>query len=210
MKQFMHAFLYGAILCFGLIVPLGIQNVFIFNQGVTQSRWFHAMPSVLTAFLCDTILILSAIMGVSVAVFSIPSVKIVMYVVGFLFLIYMGWRIWQSNPQEALASPALSPRQQIYFALSVSLLNPHAILDCVAVIGTSSLNFDGTEKWLYTMACLLVSFSWFMGLSLAGRFFSKLDPTKAGLKWLNKLSALTIFGVAGYIATQLFLTVTTY
>lgn len=39
-------FIHGALLAFGLILPLGIQNVFIFNQGATQSRFSKALPAV--------------------------------------------------------------------------------------------------------------------------------------------------------------------
>ena len=45
------AFLHGVILAFGLIIPLGIQNVFIFNQGATQPKFIYALPSILTAFI---------------------------------------------------------------------------------------------------------------------------------------------------------------
>ena len=31
-----EAILHGIILAFGLIVPLGVQNVFVFNQGALQ------------------------------------------------------------------------------------------------------------------------------------------------------------------------------
>lgn len=35
----LEAFIHGALLAFGLILPLGIQNIFIFNQGATQKRF---------------------------------------------------------------------------------------------------------------------------------------------------------------------------
>ncbi len=200
----MHAFVYGAILALGLIIPLGMQNVFIFNQGVTQKKWKHVMPGVLTAFVCDAILIASAVMGVSVAVIAIPSVKNTIYYLGFGFLMYMGWNTWRNASQPSDAFEPLSARRQIYFAASVSLLNPHAILDSVAVIGTNSLHFNGSDKWLYTFACLLVSLCWFLSLSYAGRVVSKMGSQQMTLKWLNKFSALTIWAVAIYIAKNFF------
>jgi L-lysine exporter family protein LysE/ArgO len=198
----MHAFWYGIILAFGLIIPLGIQNVFIINQGASQKKWTHAMPGVLTAFICDAILIFGAVMGVSLAVLSIPGVKSIIYYIGLAFLLYMGWVTWRSSNQSTEDFQPLSPWQQIYFAASVSLLNPHAILDSVAVIGTNSLHFIGMDKWWFTGACILVSFCWFVGLSLFGRLFQKNNSNQAALKWLNKFSALTIWAVAFYIARQ--------
>ena len=55
------AFFYGAILAFSLIMPLGIQNIFIINQGANQVHFLKAMPSVVTAAVCDVCLILSSV-----------------------------------------------------------------------------------------------------------------------------------------------------
>jgi len=42
------------------------------------------------------------------------------------------------------------------FAMSVSLLNPHAIIDTVGVIGISSLSYTGIEKMTFTAATILI------------------------------------------------------
>jgi len=198
-----HAFIYGAILAFGLIVPLGVQNVFVFNQGATQLHYLHALPSVLTAFICDVILILGSVLGVSVVVLTVPWLKIVIFLIGIVFLVYMGWVTWNSKAKLREGSTPLSPKRQIAFAVSVSLLNPHALLDTIGVIGTNALHFSGKEKWMYTFACIFVSFCWFCGLSIAGHFFHKIDKTGHKMLYVNKLSAIIIWGVALYIVWQL-------
>ncbi len=199
-----HAFIYGVILAFGLIIPLGVQNVFVFNQGATQSHFLHAMPSVVTAAICDTILIICAVLGVSVAVLALPLLKTVIFIIGFIFLMYMGWVTWHSKGAKLQEGDRpLSVKKQIGFTLSVSLLNPHALLDTIGVIGTNSLNFTGNDKWAYTIACIMVSCGWFFGLAVAGHFMHKLDKTGLWIKSVNKISALIIWGVAFYIAWQL-------
>lgn len=64
----MQAIIHGIILAFGLILPLGVQNVFVFSQGAMQPSRLRALPAVLTAALCDTLLILLAVLGLSVIV----------------------------------------------------------------------------------------------------------------------------------------------
>jgi len=143
----LDAFLYGVILAFGLIMPLGVQNIFIFNQGATQKHFLHAMPSVITAGICDSILILLSVLGVSVVVFTIPWLKTSIFVIGFCFLMYMGWHVWKTKPKKLQEGhKPYTAKRQIGFAMSVSLLNPHALVDSIGVIGTSSLNFVGNEK----------------------------------------------------------------
>ncbi len=197
------AFLYGFVLAFGLIIPLGVQNLFVFNQGASQRHYWHALPSVLTAFICDVILILCAVLGISLVVFTIPWLKEGIFLLGSLFLLYMGWLAWHSEGGKHSESKPLSAKYQIAFALSVSLLNPHALVDTIGVIGTNSLSFAGEQKWAFTLACILVSFAWFLGLSLIGHYFKKIDKTGKGTKWVSKLSAFIMWLTAFYLAWQL-------
>lgn len=94
-------------------------------------------------------------------------------------------------------------KKQVAFAMSVSLLNPHAILDTVGVIGTSSLKYAGMDKWTFALACILVSWIWFFGLALAGRLTGHLDRSGRLLTVLNKASALIMWGTATYLASAL-------
>ncbi|GKU77614.1 LysE/ArgO family amino acid transporter [Paenibacillus sp. L3-i20] len=199
------AILHGIVLAFGLILPLGAQNVFVFNQGVSQPKFRRAIPVVITAALCDTILILLATLGVSVIVLSVPALQTVIFTVGLLFLLYMGWSIWRSVPENlSQQEGAMSPKKQIMIAISVSLLNPHAILDTVGVIGTSSLNYSGSEKIAFTAACIIISWLWFLGLAIAGKVVGNFDTKGKLLKAINKISAIIIWVVALYIAIELF------
>lgn len=199
----MEPILHGIILAFGLILPLGVQNVFVFSQGATQPKLLQALPATITAALCDTLLIVLAIFGLSVIVLQFEWMRISLMVVGILFLFYMGFAIWRSDPKTKETNKALSIRQQILFALSVSLLNPHAILDIVGVIGTSALKYVGTEQFLFTIACILVSWIWFFGLTVAGAAMKRLDGTGALMNILNKCSSIFIWGTAIYITIGL-------
>jgi len=199
------AFVHGIILAFGLIIPLGPQNTFIFNQGAVQSRYVRALPAVVTAALCDTALILLAVLGVSVLVLGLPVVRTLLLGAGTLFLLYMGWVIWHARPAASAEDgpTAAGIRRQIIFAASVSLLNPHAILDTVAVIGTSSLSYTGESRAAFTAAAILVSWIWFFSLATAGRMVGRLDRSGRLLTAVNRVSAVIMWGAAVYIGRQL-------
>src|SRR4051812_44677205 len=140
-----EAFFHGFILALGLILPLGVQNVFVFNQGALQPRFVQALPVIITASLCDTLLILVSVLGVSFLILGSFWIKMILIGAGCIFLLFMGWTTWNSKPSnEGEASRnTFSLKKQVLFAASVSLLNPHAILDTVGVIGTSSLRYQG-------------------------------------------------------------------
>lgn len=202
----LNAAVHGFILALGLILPLGVQNVFIFNQGAIHTRFRRALPAVLTASLCDTLLITLAIWGVSVLVLSFLWVKTALLVAGIVFLLYMGFITWNSKPAANDEAPQskFTPKKQIMFAASVSLLNPHAILDTIGVIGTSSLAYSGPEKWAFAIACIVLSWIWFTGLALVGRVTGHFDKSGKIILALNKLSAIFMWFAAIYIAMMLF------
>ncbi|WHZ05319.1 LysE/ArgO family amino acid transporter [Neobacillus sp. YX16] len=198
------AAIHGFILAFGLILPLGVQNVFVFNQGATQPKWTNALPVVLTAALCDTLLISLAVLGISAVVLEISFLKFTLSVIGIAFLLYMGYVTWKSKPSsEGNSVQLFSSRKQITFAASISLLNPHAIMDTVGVIGTSSLAYTGIEKAVFTIVCIFVSWLWFFGLSIAGRWVGKFDLTGNFINTLNKISAVIMWGTVVYLVVSL-------
>ncbi|MEK4229554.1 LysE/ArgO family amino acid transporter [Solibacillus sp. FSL H8-0538] len=200
----MQPIFHGIILAFGLILPLGVQNVFVFTQGVSQPSLLRALPAAITAAICDTILIVLAILGLSVIVLQFEWIRLILLVGGIIFLLYMGKVIWSSGAASLEGKEALPIRKQIVFALSVSLLNPHALLDTIGVIGTSALKYSGQQQVLFMLTCIVVSWLWFFGLTIAGALLKKMQIGAAVFVLFNKLSAVFIWGTAVYLLISLF------
>ncbi|KYD26029.1 hypothetical protein B4113_1339 [Geobacillus sp. B4113_201601] len=57
---------------------------------------------------------------------------------------------------------------------------------------------------VFTIATISVSWIWFLCLAIVGRIVGNFDTKGTLLKMVNKLSALIIWGVAVYIAVQLY------
>ncbi|WP_316979253.1 LysE/ArgO family amino acid transporter [Shumkonia mesophila] len=196
------AILHGIVLAFGLILPLGPQNTFVLAQGAGQPSLVRALPAVAAAGLCDTLLILVAVFGVSVAVLGVPWLRMGLVAGGVVFLVVVGVLLWRNGAgsAESGATGAFSARRQMAFAASVSLFNPHAILDTVGVIGPSSLAYGETERMAFTLACIGVSWGYFLFLAVLGRVVSNIRGVR-GL--LNRGSAVIMWGTAVYLASTL-------
>lgn len=199
----LEPFIHGFLLAFGLILPLGVQNVFVFSQGAQQTSLVRALPATITASLSDTFLILLAVLGISAIVSEVEQLRMLLMSAGVLFLLYMSYNMWKAKPELHGNTEGLSIKKQIIFALSVSLLNPHAILDTIGVIGTSALSYTGTEKVVFTATCIFVSWCWFIGLTLAGSIFKRLDGSGKMLGIVNKCSAIFIFLTACWLIRDL-------
>lgn len=201
----MTAFLHGLCLAIGLILPLGIQNLFIFQQGVLQPRFYSVLPAVITASLCDTVLILCAVSGVSLLLFKFMMMKVIMIGGGVIILFYMGYMTWHSSVDSSSlnAMQAFSRKKQIMFAMSVSFLNPSAVLDIIGVIGTSSAQYVNQEKMFFMLACISVSWLWFFGLAIVGRVLGEYKDIDRLMFVINKVSAVFIWSTAIYLMFSL-------
>lgn len=202
------AAIHGFILALGLILPLGAQNAFVLTQGTVHRSFLKVLPVVIAASLCDTILITLAVLGVSVIVLEHDWIKALLYALGCGFLIYTGWTTWRSRRElraNQQGSSGYSAKKQIGFAVTVSLLNPHAILDTVGVIGTSSVQYAGEAKLLFATVCIITSWIWFIGLGAAGRFIRKRAGSSSVITLIPVISAILMWGTALYLGYRLIL-----
>ena len=200
------AFIHGFILALGLILPLGVQNLFVLQQGMLQPRLWQAAPAVVTAALCDTLLIMGAVGGASLVLMEMPYIRFCLVIPGSLFLFYMGWQNWHNTltvAAEKTRAAALPASRQILFAMSVSFLNPYAFMDIIGVIGTSSLQYSGTEKLMFTGATILVSWCWFTLLSILGHLMELLPVSLYRPDILQRFSAFFMCGSGIYMLFQL-------
>jgi len=185
-------------------MPLGVQNFFVFSQGAVRERLIYVLPIVLTASLCDTVLILVAVLGLSVVVLSFVWMKTLLVIGGTIFLLYMGFLSWRAKPEVTRQMKEhTSLRKMIAFTVMISILNPHAILDTVGVIGTSSLSYTGAAKVAFTLTSIAVSWLWFFMLALTGRLVGLKDKSGKLIAYLNKVSALVMWAAAIYLVTTL-------
>ncbi len=195
-----EAFFRGIVLAFGLVIPLGPQNTFIFNQAALQQRLVSALPVLLLAALIDGLLIVSAVLGMN-CLLEIAWLKQVVEITGAAFLLYMGYKLLKSSGGASGGAVKISLANQLMFTLSVSLFNPHAILDTFIVIGAVSAEFTGAHKHLFTWGCILTDIVWFTLLTLSGFYLKHLKHAQTITKWINYASVCIMW----YIGADLFI-----
>jgi L-lysine exporter family protein LysE/ArgO len=160
-------YLAGLALGFGLITPIGPQNVFVVGQGLSVG-FRRAVWAVIAAGCCDTTLIIAGAAGVSGLLTASPAARTALLLAGAIFLSYLGTQALRRTDARLndQAGPQHTPRQIFSRSVSVSLLNPHAILDTIGVIGTAVVaQPPGSRAWF---AVGVISSSWLWFLFLAG------------------------------------------
>ena len=105
-------------------------------------------------------------------------------------------RLWNEKPNNLENHDSMSAKKQIGFAISVSLLNPHAIMDTVGVIGTSASVYSGSEKFLFSISTIMISWIWFILLAVLGKILGSIDQTGKYIIILNKISSFIVIVVS--------------
>ncbi len=150
-----------------LIIAIGAQNAFVLQQGLRRSYLF---VSALTCALCDAVLISLGVGGFGAVVASTPWLTLLATWGGALFLLVYGWRSFRSalrsnslTVQGDLAR--LSLRATVLGLLAVSLLNPHALLDTVVLIGSVGAQYPVGQRAAFALGAMLASLTWFFSLA---------------------------------------------
>lgn len=188
--------LHGFLLSLGLILPLGPQNSFIFLHSLTQNNIREDFMIAGVAVLSDATLILTGVLGLSLIFHNHGIFILILNIMGFIFISMIGWKFWSADrysDQTIDEKLSLKRVKKIIYVLSVSLLNPHAILDTIGVIGVSSLSYeDVIDKAVFTFSCIMTSCLFFFFLVAAGKLIGK-KFLSGRYHLLNKVSAIMMW-----------------
>ncbi len=192
------AFSQGFALSAGLIVAIGAQNVFVLTQGARSHRpWLVA--TVCTA--CDALLITTGVGGVGGLIAGSPALAGALGLAGAAFLAVYGLRALRgAMAGECMTADvqgdAPDARAIVLTTLGVSLLNPHALLDTIVLIGGLSGRLPHDARPAFGVGAACASASWFFSLSLGGRLLAPLLRRPAAWRALAALVCLVMWGLA--------------
>jgi L-lysine exporter family protein LysE/ArgO len=188
----------------GLIVAIGAQNVFVLTEGARGRRpWLVA--SLCTA--SDVLLIALGVGGVGSLVAGNRAFSGWLALGGALFLLAYGLRALKSALRGGSMAPGdaegpLTTRAILLTTLGVSLLNPHALLDTVVLIGGLAGRLGEAERLAFGLGAAAASACWFFSLSLGGRLLAPLLARRRVWRALDGLVCLTMWLLAAGVGRE--------
>ncbi|MFG3343309.1 LysE/ArgO family amino acid transporter [Glycomyces sp. NPDC048151] len=195
------AFFTGLALGLALIVPIGAQNVFVFGQGVSLGMP-RALWAVVGAAVCDSILIILGAAGTSALLNSVPGLRPAMLAAGALFLTYLGVKSLRAKPADLDDETGVWSRGQVLRrTMAVSLLNPHAILDTVGVLGAAITAQAVGTRLPFAIGAVSASWAWFLLLAGAAHALRRF-MTKERRVWFDRVSGLILLVFAAWLAVE--------
>jgi L-lysine exporter family protein LysE/ArgO len=193
-------FLAGLLLGLALIMPIGVQNLFVLNQGL-ELGLPRALLAAASAALCDSLLILLGAFGAAAAFSAVPAARDVLIVAGVAFLGILGLRALTTRPHEEAVPRVRRARAIVAQAVGVSLLNPHAILDTVGVVGGAIASRTG-DRVEFAAGTVTASWLWFAGLVLAGALLDARIGVRGRLA-IQRFSGALMLAFAVVLAREL-------
>ncbi|GGJ18955.1 LysE/ArgO family amino acid transporter [Deinococcus roseus] len=191
-------FLKGLMLGFSLILAIGAQNAFVLRQGLARQQPFWIA---FTSALGDALLITLGALGVGTLISSVPLLKGLAMWGGALFLLWFSFKSFRSALQPATLDSTqkaqkLTVRAAILTSVGFSLLNPHAILDTVVLIGSISGQYRAGQRWTFAAGSIVASFVWFFALAYLSGFLAPLFRKPITWRVLDVLIGLVMLGIA--------------
>ncbi len=135
-------FLLGLVLGLALIIPIGVQSLFVLNQGLLVG-FPRAFLGVVAVCSCDTLLIVLGAMVAS-TLLAVLGFQELLIGVGSTYLLIMWVLTLRVRAHRAETEHLTHLGTTVVQAVGVSVLNPHAILDTVGVLG-AAISAQATE-----------------------------------------------------------------
>jgi L-lysine exporter family protein LysE/ArgO len=168
------AYFVGLALGGSLIVAIGAQNAFVLGQGLRRS---YPATTAAVCSVCDALLISGGVLGIGVAVAAHPAAARLLTLAGAAFMLaYAGLAAWRAATGGAAASAATARGDRLSViggALAVSLLNPHAYLDAMLLIGGVAAQTPAAERPAFALGAVSASVLWFFSLGLGAAALSR-------------------------------------
>jgi L-lysine exporter family protein LysE/ArgO len=185
-----------------LIIAIGAQNAFVLRQGLKR-QYVFVIAALCT--LCDATLILLGVGGLGAIITALPVLTLVTTWGGALFLLVYGFRSFKAALQtEKLDVHAASKeptrlRDVVLSVFAFSLLNPHAFLDTVVLIGSVGTHYPSSERLLFAFGAMLASLTWFFALAYGARWLAPLFRSPRAWKILDCFVGCVMWSIAAVL-----------
>ncbi|MBD0356664.1 MAG: LysE family transporter [Rubrobacter sp.] len=196
----MSAFVFGLLFGMATILPVGVQSFVVLNQGLTVG-YPRVFFGIVTASCCDTLLIVLGAVGVS-AILNAPGSREALILVGVGFLLVMGVLALRASSDNDEVKSRMRPAAMVAQTAGVSLLNPHAILETVGILGAAIAAQAAESRVEFATGVISASWVWFLmvgrGASVVQRWL-----TSSVRLWIQRGSGVLMLALAGILAFEL-------
>lgn len=187
----MMYFLQGLTIGLAYVAPIGVQNLFVINTGLTQSRARVYLTALIVIFF-DITLSVACFFGIGALMDHFRFLKMAILLIGSIVILIMGIKlILEKASMDTGANVNVPLVEVITMACVVTWFNPQALIDGSLLLGAFKGALPATESTKFILGVATASFCWFMGVSTVTHFFRSKFNDKI-LKIINVICGIVI------------------
>lgn len=185
-------YLRGILIGFAFVTPIGMQNIYMFNNALSNKMSKALLYNFLVWF-CDALFSFAAFYGIGALISANEIVKIIVMLVGGALTSYIGFNIIRSAKQTAIGSDSKKQtlKQALMTALIVSWGNPQAMIDGTMMLGASRATLTFEQSILFITGVITASFIWDHGITIGFNLLRDKLPKKFLLA-INLISGIIV------------------
>ena len=198
----MIVFVFGLLFGLATAFPVGIQSFVVMNQGL-RFGYPRVLTGIVTASLCDTLLIVLGAAGAS-ALLADADERVPVILVGITFLAVFGVLAFRAAPEEEAGEveSAGRPLAMIAQTVGVSLFNPHAVLETVGILGGAIAAQSAENRIEFACGVVAASWVWFLMVGFGASALQRRLTAPARL-WMQRGSGVMMLALAAVLVTRL-------
>ncbi len=185
-------YLRGILVGFAFVAPIGMQNIYMFNNALSNKMSKALLYNFLVWF-CDALFSFAAFYGIGALISANEIVKIIVMLIGGALTSYIGFNIIRSAKQTAIGSDSKKQtlKQALMTALIVSWGNPQAMIDGTMMLGASRATLTFEQSILFITGVITASFIWDHGITIGFNLLRDKLPKKFLLA-INLISGIIV------------------
>ena len=185
-------YLRGILVGFAFVAPIGMQNIYIFNNALSNKMSKALLYNFLVWF-CDALFSFAAFYGIGTLISANEIVKIIVMIIGGALTSYIGFNIIRSAKQTSIGSDQKKQtlKQALMTALIVSWGNPQAMIDGTMMLGASRATLTFEQSILFITGVITASFIWDHGITIGFNLLRDKLPKKFLLA-INLISGIIV------------------
>ena len=185
-------YLRGILIGFAFVAPIGMQNIYMFNNALSNKMSKALLYNFLVWF-CDALFSFAAFDGIGALISANEIVKIIVMLIGGALTSYIGFNIIRSAKQTAIGSDSKKQtlKQALMTALIVSWGNPQAMIDGTMMLGASRATLTFEQSILFITGVITASFIWDHGITIGFNLLRDKLPKKFLLA-INLISGIIV------------------
>lgn len=191
----MDFYLQGLALGLAYVAPIGMQNLFVINSALTQTR-LRALVTALIVIFFDVTLALACFFGIGLVMQKYPPVQLGILLLGGMVVVYIGVSLLKSSVRQIDGAQQMPLGKTVWAACVVTWFNAQAVIDGTMLLGAFKASMTEAQSLHFLFGVLSASCLWFITLamvvSLAG---SLVTPRVLGL--INKIcgAVIAVYGL---------------